>query len=57
MASRRILQKVLPDEVKRTILRESVTRYRNELLCEEEGMLLLDRIQRLRRELKLVTTR
>jgi len=54
MASRRILQKALPDEVKRTILRESLTRYRNELLPDEERMLLLNRIKRIRRQLRLV---
>jgi hypothetical protein len=43
----------LTDEVKRTILRESLTRFRNELLDDEERMLLLDRIRRLRRQLRL----
>ena len=56
MSNTRIMQNVLPDEVKRTILRESLARYRNELLDDEERMLLLDRIKRLRRQLKLVTT-
>jgi hypothetical protein len=53
MANTRILQNALTDEVRRTILRESLTRYRNELMADEERMLLLDRILRLRRQLKL----
>jgi len=32
------------NEVRRTILRESLTRYRNELLGDEERQLLQDRI-------------
>jgi len=51
MATRRILRNALTDEVKRTILRESLTRYRNELIDDEERMLLVDRINRLRRTL------
>jgi len=47
MAKERILQ----DEVRRTILRESLKRYRNELLPDEERMVLQDRIRRLRRTL------
>jgi hypothetical protein len=43
----------LTDEVKRTILRESLTRYCNELMDDEERQLLRDRILRLRRQLKL----
>ena len=38
-------------EVRRTILREAEDRYRNELMNDEERMLLLDRIRRLRRTL------
>jgi hypothetical protein len=53
MAPRRILQNAVSDEVKRTVLRESLTRYRHELMDEEERMLLWDRILRLRRSLKL----
>ena len=53
MATGRILQHALTDEVRRAILRESLTRYRNELMGDEERMLLLDRIRRLRRELRL----
>ena len=51
MTNRRILQNALTDEAKRTVMREAVNRYRNELLSDEERMLLLDRIRRLRREL------
>jgi hypothetical protein len=56
MAKERILQNAVLDEVRRTALREAEDRYLNELLDDEERMLLLDRIKRLRRELKLVTT-
>jgi len=56
MAKQRILQDAVSDEVRRTILRESLNRYRNELSGDEERMLLQDRIKRLRRQLKLVTT-
>jgi len=45
----RILRGAVRDEVKRTILREAEARYRNELMDDEERMLLLDRIKRLRR--------
>ena len=53
MDSRRIQRRALSDEVRRTILRESLNRYRNELLPDEERMHLQDRIGRLRRELRL----
>ena len=56
MAKQRILQDAVSDEVRRTILRESLNRYCNELSGDEERMLLQDRIKRLRRQLKLVTT-
>jgi hypothetical protein len=56
MDNRRILRRALSDEARRTILRESLARYRNELMDDEERMLLLDRIKRLRRQLKSVTT-
>ena len=56
MDNTRILRRAVSDEAKRTVLRESLARYRNELMDDEERMLLLDRIKRLRRELKLVTT-
>ena len=53
MTTQRILRNAVPDEAKRTILRESLIRYRNEILDDEERMLLQDRINRLRRSLKL----
>jgi len=51
MARRRILRRGLRDEVRRTVLREAEARYRNELMDDEERMLLLDRIKRLRKAL------
>jgi len=57
MDNRRILRRALSDEARRTILRESLARYRNELMDDEERQLLLGRIKRFRRQLKLVTTR
>lgn len=45
------LKKAERDEVKRTILREAVQRFNNELMDDEERMLLLDRIKRLRKSL------
>jgi hypothetical protein len=39
------------DERRRTNLREAEDRYRNEIMDDEERMLLLDRIKRLRRKL------
>jgi len=53
MASRRIQKNALTDEVKRTIVRESVIRYRNEIASDEERQLLHDRIKRIRRQLGL----
>jgi len=50
MATHRILKNALTDETRRTVLREAEDRYRNELLPDEERMLLLDRIRRLRRK-------
>jgi hypothetical protein len=47
----RIPRRAVRDEVKRTVLREAETRYRNELLDDEERQLLLDRIRRLRKAL------
>jgi len=50
MASHRILDRgAVRDEVKRTILREAETRYRHELMGDEEHQVLLDRIKRLRK--------
>ncbi len=40
-------------EVLRTVLREALNRYRNELLDDGERQLLLDRIKRLRRQLEI----
>jgi len=54
MDNKRILRRAVSKEAKRTILRESVARYRNELTDDEERMLLLDRIRRIRRQLRLV---
>jgi hypothetical protein len=51
MAKKSLLQDTVPNEVQRTILREAEDRYRNELMNDEERMLLLDRIRRLRRTL------
>ena len=41
------------DERLRTVLREAEDRYRNALADDEERMLLLDRIKRIRRRLGL----
>jgi hypothetical protein len=49
MAKRSVLHGAVRDEVKRTVLREALSRYRHELMEDEERMLLLDRIKRLRR--------
>ena len=49
MATYRILRGAVRDEVKREILREAEARYRNELLDDEERLLLLERIRRLRK--------
>jgi hypothetical protein len=48
-----VKDKDLKEEVKRTILRESLTRYRNAMADDEERMLLQDRINRLKRQLGL----
>ena len=56
MAKKSVLQGAVPDEVKRTVLREAVIRYRNELMGDEERALLEDRIKRLRQQLGLVGT-
>ena len=49
----RILKGAYRYEVRRTVLRESLTRYRNEILEDEDRMALQDRIRRLRRSLRL----
>ncbi len=54
MDNTRILRRAVSDEAKRTVLRESLARYRNELMDDEERMLLLVRIRRIRRQLRLV---
>jgi len=41
------------DRVLRQVLREAVDRFNHELLDDEERQLLLDRIKRLRRQLRL----
>src|SRR5829696_46993 len=51
MTKQMILQPAVPNEVRRTVLREAEQRYRNELLDDDERQLLLDRIQRLCRKL------
>jgi len=56
MATKRILQDAVSNEMRRRILRASLNRYRNELMDDEERQLLLDRIKRLQRELKLAPT-
>ena len=53
MAKERILQNAVSNEVRRRILRESLNRYRKELMDDEERQLLLDRIKCLSRELGL----
>ncbi len=54
MAKERILQNAVSNEVRRTILREAEDRYCNELMSDEERMLLLDRIKRLRKTLAVL---
>ncbi len=52
MDTRRILRGAVRDETRRTILREAEHRYRKELIMgDEERMLVLDRVLKLRREL------
>lgn len=53
MARHRILRNVVSDEVRRTILREALTRYRSELLDMDEREILWNRIVRLRRQIGL----
>ena len=48
-----LLQNTLTDETKHTILREAVDRFNHELVADEERQLLLDRIKRIRRQLRL----
>jgi hypothetical protein len=53
MARRSVLQDAVPNEVRRTILRESTQRFNHELMDDEERLMLLDRIKRIRRQLRL----
>jgi hypothetical protein len=53
MARRSVLQDAVPNEVRRTILRESTQRRNHELMDDEERLMLLDRIKRIRRQLRL----
>jgi hypothetical protein len=55
MAKQSVLQDAVPNEIKRTILREAEERYLQELMDDEERLILLDRIKRLRRQLRLVS--
>jgi hypothetical protein len=54
MAKDRILHAAVSNEVRRTILREALDRFNHELLDDRERQELLDRIKRLRRQLRLV---
>ena len=49
----RIIREGVRDETLRTVLREALKRYRNELLGDEERMQLWDRILKLQRRLRL----
>ncbi len=53
MDTTRILENAERDEARRTILREAVDRYNNELMDDEERLILLERIKRLRKALAL----
>jgi len=53
MAKQSLLENSLTDEARRAVLREATRRFNNELLDDEERQLLLDRIKRLRRQLRL----
>ena len=53
MVKERLRQDAVSNEVRRRILRESLNRYRNELMDDEERQLLLDRIKYLSQELRL----
>ena len=48
-----ITTSVTKDEQLRTVLREAVERYNHELMEDEERLLLLERIRRLRKRLAL----
>ena len=51
MAIHRILRQEIKREIKRTVLREATQRFNHELMGDEERMLLLDHIKRLRKAL------
>ena len=51
-----ITTSVTKDEQLRSVLREAEERYRNELMDDEEMMLLLVRIRRLRKRLALLSS-
>ena len=51
VSTKRILDRGLRDETRRTILREATQRFNNELMDDEERQFLLDRIKRLRKAL------
>lgn len=51
---KRLLETALTDEFRRTVLREAVVCYRDELLVDAERQLLLDRIKCLRRALGIL---
>jgi len=53
MTNTTILKNALPDEIRRTVLHEAEHRYRHELLDDEERMMLLDRIKRIRCRLEI----
>ena len=54
MDTRSVLQDAVSNEVRRTVLREALDRFNHELLEDRERQELLDRIKRLRRQLRLV---
>ena len=54
MVKKSLLESAVTDEVRRKVLRESLTRFHNELMDDEERQLLLDRIRRLRRTLRVL---
>jgi Lhr-like helicase len=53
MDTKTILENAERDEARRTILREAIDRFNHELMDDEERMLLLDRIKKLRIRLAL----
>jgi hypothetical protein len=53
MDTRTILKNAERDEAHRAILREAIDRFNHELMDDEERMLLLDRIKKLRIRLAL----